>query len=461
MTTTASLCLVSTALAMAASALGDTVAVSPCILGPDVPAKLGLAVTDRVVKAASEISGIRVADRSLTHSVIQEQDLLIVSRAADVLPHRFGDIGAEQILVTGLLETSAGFSLSLRLIDVATGEVLKAAVHQTPGQRDLLRNCEAWTKALWEATPVPSAQGKQNLSVSGAIASLWNQLDRPRVRHLIGPDLDRADSVYRQYVKAVQAGASRKAERLAQLAGVYLTDCLSLLQRATDPPDGMVYVPPGRVVVPVSSVKTRRFHVRGFFIDRCEYTRGQYARFLKSTGRAKPLGWSDPTPETAKLPVVGIDWHDAAAAAAWRGLALPTYPQYLRAVMGERRRKYPWGDLWRAEICNHARSPGRAALEPVGGHPDNASQYGVLDGVGNVAEWLDTWQDTDYWTHAPSRNPRGPNQGSAKLVAGGSFRSGPGGCTCNSFQPLTPGTRKDDLGFRCVLPVGRGFGNPE
>jgi hypothetical protein len=427
----------------------QALAVPACVVGPGVSASLGQTVTDRVVTAVSALPAIRVIDRSLTQTVVQEQDLLLVSRAAEVLPHRFGDIGAERILVVGLFKTSAGLTFSLRLVDVATGSVLKAAVHQAPSERPLLRQCGEWTADLLAPPPAVVT----TVSVDPALATLWQQLDNKEARRLLGRELDRAESVYRQYTDAVRAGLQDEAERLSQHAGVYLTDCLCLLHRAITPPAGMVFVPPGRVEIAVVGGKTRVFDVDGFFIDRCEFSRARYSAFLEATGREKPPGWSPSTAAAADLPVVGVDWHDAQAAARWRGMRLPTRLEYLRAAIGDRRQKYPWGAIWQPGLCNFARDPRHPVLEPVGSHPENASLFGMLDSVGGVFEWLDTWQDSRYWLHAPARNPRGPKEGSAKLAVGGSFRCGPDGCTVTNVQQLTPGTRKDDLGFRCVLPL--------
>ena len=318
MSSTAAACLVVAALTSLAGK-PDVVAVSPCIVGPGVGQELGAAVTEMVVTSIMGLPGVAVLDRSLTKAVVREQDLTLVSRAAAVLPQRFGDLGAEQVLAVGLLETSSGFVLSLRLIDVATGEVLKSAVHQVRSRTKLLAECGDYARALWDQAGDGSASAGAPLAVDAALEDMWRRLDHGQVRQLLGPHLDRAESVYRQYVRAVQTGSADQAEHLAHMASIYLTDCLSWLQRALDPPVGMVYVPPGWVTLSVPGTRTRRFWVGAFFMDRCAYTREEYLRFLEASSRAKPLGWTDPSEQTADLPVVGLDWHDAEAAAEWRG----------------------------------------------------------------------------------------------------------------------------------------------
>jgi formylglycine-generating enzyme required for sulfatase activity len=435
----------------AAPGAGSAVAVAPCIVGPGVSDALGSAVTQVVVTAVAELPGVRMVDRSLTAPLVREQDLTLVSRAAAVLPQRFGDLGAQQVLIATVLRLPSGFILSQRLVDVGSGEVLRSNLLEARAEERLLAECGARARGLWESAG--AAPAGDTIPLDQTLAEMWQQLDQPEVRRLLGPDLDRVESVYRQYAKAAASKGAEEAERLARIAVIYLTDGLTLLQRALAPPEGMVYVPPGWVTLPTPAKGPRRFWVDGFFIDRCEYTQGRYAALLPTLGRRPPLGWSAPTAETAGLPVVGVDWYDAEAVALQRGMELPGYAQWMRAVGGEEPRKYPWGDVWRAEWCNFARDPRQPALEPAGSHPGGASGFGVLDGAGGVCEWLNTWYSADYWNQAPERNPPGPAEGAARLALGGSFRSDPNGCTCRSVEQLTPATRKDDLGFRCVLPL--------
>jgi formylglycine-generating enzyme required for sulfatase activity len=429
------------------------VAVSPCVVGPGVAAELGTAVTDSVVAALTELPHIQVIDRSLTEALVREQDLVLVSGASSTLPKRFGGLGSQQVIIPGLLKTSSDLLLSMRLLDVATGRVLNCSVHQRRVATELVSECGAWASALLTDRPGRDKANVEPNRLDAGVESMWRQVDTAEARVLLGSAVERAESVYRQYREAATGEAREEAERLAQMASVYLVDCVSLLQRAEHPPPGMVYVPPGDLVIDVPGSRPKRVWVAGFFIDRCEYTCAEYAKFLRATARAEPLGWSSPTEETANIPVVGVDWLDAEAAATWRGMQLPTYAQWLRASMGPEESTYPWGTVWRPECCVFARDPARPVLQPVGSRPAGASNYGMLDAVGSVCEWLDTWSGWEYWRDAPTRNPRGPKAGTRKLAAGGGYRTGPGGCTRRSVEALSPGTRRDDLGFRCVLAL--------
>ena len=89
---------------------------------------------------------------------------------------------------------------------------------------------------------------------------------------------------------------------------------------------------------------------------------------------------------------VYVTWAEASAYARWRGLRLPTEPEYHRAAFGTpdgRERQYPWGNVLRG------RPPGnfdfvRWDPERVGAHPDGASAFGVHDLAANGWEWTST-----------------------------------------------------------------------
>jgi ergothioneine biosynthesis protein EgtB len=96
-------------------------------------------------------------------------------------------------------------------------------------------------------------------------------------------------------------------------------------------------------------------------------------------------------PLPAAWPVY-VTWAEAHAYARWRGLRLPTEPEYHRAAFGTPdggERRYPWGDVLRG------RPPAnfdfmRWDPERAGAHPDGASAFGVRDLAGNGWEWTST-----------------------------------------------------------------------
>ena len=96
------------------------------------------------------------------------------------------------------------------------------------------------------------------MAADPAIEELWALLDQTAARQLLGRHLERAESVYRQYRKTAGIRDERELARLGPIVTAYLVDCLSILQRAEYPPEGMVYVRPGRVTINIPGIPSRR-----------------------------------------------------------------------------------------------------------------------------------------------------------------------------------------------------------
>ncbi len=201
-----------------------------------------------------------------------------------------------------------------------------------------------------------------------------------------------------------------------------------------------------------------------FEADLFEVTQGQYADFLARAAddhsRCHPLEpkgkihvpepW-DPVSVTKNplLPVVGVDWLDAFAYAAWCGRRLPTEAEWERlARTGDS--LWPWGDApdhWnRASMFKqHGLGP-----RPVGSFPGGRAATGLWDLAGNVAEFCADWYDSSYYATSPTVDPTGPAGGEAKVVRGGSWSQGPDAARTYARWAVDPLLRAPWIGFRTV-----------
>ena len=182
-------------------------------------------------------------------------------------------------------------------------------------------------------------------------------------------------------------------------------------------PAGMIYIPAGLLEVPRErqpwGPSGERRKVPAFYIDRTEVTVGAWRAWIakldaEEPGLVKKLGLRRPRDDAdAKLPVSRVRHPDAVRYAKAHGGRLPTADEFERALRGSGLATWPWGDRMRKDRANLL-DQGPGTVIPVGSHPSGASAFGVLDLVGNVAEWSAT-------TVAQGR------RGSYPLLLGGSY----------------------------------------
>jgi len=205
----------------------------------------------------------------------------------------------------------------------------------------------------------------------------------------------------------------------------------------------------------------RKLILPGFYIDRHEVTQGEYLSFVRKAGHRPPAHWRNGEYKvgTAALPVSFVDWYDANDYCRWRKKRLPTEAEWEKAARGREGRRYPWGGRFSADRAHLSPASDVAMqLSPVGRYTEGASPYGVLDMIGNVWEWTESW-----YLPYPGSNLRKEEFGMKyRVVRGLSFHSlghYPGDAysrvlavyaraSTRSYDP--PSERLGDLGFRCV-----------
>jgi formylglycine-generating enzyme required for sulfatase activity len=197
----------------------------------------------------------------------------------------------------------------------------------------------------------------------------------------------------------------------------------------------------------------REVQVEGFYIDRGPVTNAQYKQFVDATGHRAPSGWTDGTYPEGKgdHPVVRVGANDALAYAESVGKRLPTAEEWEKAARGDDGRLYPWGNEWDDEACiiDDGTSPSVIGWTlPVGSLGKGASPYGVLDMVGNVAEWTGT-------ESAPRNEERNWAWYEVKGAAYTHTQRYNFLCAARNFSAHQSRSH-DWLGFRCAMDAATG-----
>ncbi|HTA77099.1 MAG TPA: formylglycine-generating enzyme family protein [bacterium] len=187
-------------------------------------------------------------------------------------------------------------------------------------------------------------------------------------------------------------------------------------------------------------------YLDAFYIDKNLVTYDQYDKFCEKTGMRRPddEGWG-----RGNRPVVGISWDEATAYASWAGKRLPTEAEYEKAARGGTNSLYFFGDfnmLLDDYVWYGGNAEGKS--HPVGQKKPNP--YGLYDMLGNVAEWCTDWYGEDYYAASPAKNPKGPDQGTERVLRGGSWWDTADFLRCAKRAATAPGHIYTTNGFRCA-----------
>ncbi|HEY6422329.1 MAG TPA: SUMF1/EgtB/PvdO family nonheme iron enzyme [Pseudonocardiaceae bacterium] len=199
----------------------------------------------------------------------------------------------------------------------------------------------------------------------------------------------------------------------------------------------------------LKEVPAHHIAVPAFVIARTPVTRAQYGVFVRAVGR--PEIRQD---RSGQLPMSGVSYDDAAAFCAWLTdvegfpIDLPDEAEWERAARGDDHRCYPWGEDWTPNRANTVEA-GIGDLTPVGGFPDGASPFGVLDLAGNVDEWTSSRYAA--YPGAPEGVPPTEDWALDEHVSrGGSYRHGRDLARCARRHGLYDRAAAAVMGFRVV-----------
>jgi formylglycine-generating enzyme required for sulfatase activity len=200
----------------------------------------------------------------------------------------------------------------------------------------------------------------------------------------------------------------------------------------------------------------RTIHLDMFFIDRYEVTNHQYQQFVLATGHRKPGLAARYAKSSSKMkgtnqPVVYVSWDDANEYCRWKGKRLPTEAEWEKAMRGSDGRLWPWGNKEQANGANWARvHDGYEVSAPAGSFRSDKSPYGVMDGAGNVIEWVADWYQETYYKDSPDQSPPSPEYGIYRVLRGGGYTTTGGDVRITSRSKMMPDFRDETIGFRCA-----------
>ncbi|WP_257387480.1 formylglycine-generating enzyme family protein, partial [Tahibacter caeni] len=266
---------------------------------------------------------------------------------------------------------------------------------------------------------------------------------------------------------ALQAGSAEQLAALGPLAEPLALDQPALHARWQEAQRQLAArarpaseLEPALIHVPADIDGHRLDHA--FELGRTEVTRGEYARFVRATGRAaarcreplrplsrlKSLQWRDPDfAQGDDEPVVCVSWDDANAYARWLSsqtgarYRLPTEAEWLHAAQSVARgggceqgnvADASMGTRWTL-ASRYKCSDGRAHTAPVARY--KASAIGLYDLAGNASEWTSGCASKDC---------------SERVFRGTSWRDGPDETATGRRGDSSTDTGYTTIGFRLV-----------
>ena len=182
-----------------------------------------------------------------------------------------------------------------------------------------------------------------------------------------------------------------------------------------------------------------------YYIGKFEVTQELYEAVMGNN----PSGWKAPD-----RPVEDVSWDDIQLFCKELSIltgyvfSLPTEAEWEYAARGGHMAtasKYS-GSMNVDVVAWHSGNSG-GQTHPVGSRQPN--ELGIYDMSGNVWEWCQDW----YGKYSGNRqtNPKGPTEGTQRVLRGGAWDSNTEGCRVVKRRPSSQNIHNKGIGFRVVL----------
>ena len=190
----------------------------------------------------------------------------------------------------------------------------------------------------------------------------------------------------------------------------------------------------------------RRVYLDAFFIDKYLITNQAFR--VSGMKTEKSYG---PKFNGLKQPVLGVTWFQARDYCQKASKRLPTEAEWEKAARGVDGRNYPWGNEWDGAKFIWGKTSGGKTHSVDRVYNTHESPYGAVDMAGQVWEWVHDWYQLGYFRNAPEKNPKGPSDGSKRVLRSGSWKSVKPWYFRSSFRHSSPpDSRIMSRGFRCA-----------
>lgn len=223
--------------------------------------------------------------------------------------------------------------------------------------------------------------------------------------------------------------------------------------------------------------------VDGFYMGKYEVTQGQYDEVTGDTPSDNHSFFTN----TEDYPVIRVSWSDTQhfikelnkrGSISYR---LPTEAEWEFAARGRgEKKKFAGGEkidelAWFRQNSDDSYDPEKWDKKDEKDNPINyftteeyrensknslvhtvgtkrPNSIGIYDMSGNVWEWCNDWFEEEYYNNSPKNNPKGPGNGSARILRGGSWYSMDWDTRCSVRFHHAPDFKNSSVGFRLILP---------